>query len=377
MREAWGLVEANAHDLHALTSDDLREGKPFDRERFSREVIPILDRMVEVSEQLRREGDSALKGTQGAEYEQISELLLAAAAVDAMFARDAVALDADAEYERSEDPLEEDASPERVFEEGQMLLEEANRLFGEEHQSISGRCPGANRQTLTEEVERVTAGLVNLAEPPASDLIKGLLAAAGGGAVEFLSAAQDLDVVSTLEKRAQALGKHAPRFLREHVAKIATLRSDGAIVDLMAEQIAGRAEKWVAEQVSVEPLLNFVSASQDAVERAVRGVNNAAEIGQNEGEALLAALTDLETGYGRHMHWIGKSARWLRRGARPLMYLGTVAIGPLSLAIGAGVFFVGISYVGYSLTDRLDARSLGFADRVEGVIRLVDLHIPA
>jgi hypothetical protein len=84
----------------------------------------------------------------------------------------------------------------------------------------------------------------------------------------------------------------------------------------------------------------------------------------------------LESNYRKHMQWLGRSARWLRRGASPLAHLGALAVGPLSYAIVSGVFFVGIGYVGYSLTDRLDARNLGFADRVEGVVRLVESHIP-
>jgi len=36
-----------------------------------------------------------------------------------------------------------------------------------------------------------------------------------------------------------------------------------------------------------------------------------------------------------------------------------------------GVFLIGIGYVAYSLIDRIDARDLGFADRVDGVVMLV------
>jgi hypothetical protein len=371
MREAWNQLGGSARDLYASRGQNLAAGRPLEHGEFS-ELSPILDRMLAASEQLRQQGDAAIRSARDEEYEQISELLLAAAAVDAMLARDIVALDPDSEYDRYEDPLEEDASPERVFEEGQRLLEDADLLFRESPESSAGRAPGASRRALTEQVESTTSGLVDLAEPPARDLARGLLSAAGGGVLDFLSAAQHIDVVHGLDERAVQLGKHAPRFLREHVAKIVTLRRDDWIVDQLSEQVT----EWIAKHISIEALLNGVSARPAAVARASGRIAAAPDLTEEQGEALLTALMVLESNYRKHMQWLGRSARWLRRGASPLAHLGALAVGPLSYAIVSGVFFVGIGYVGYSLTDRLDARNLGFADRVEGVVRLVESHIP-
>lgn len=375
MHEAWGAVEANAHDLYGLASENLRAGQPLDSDAFSNALAPLLDGLLEASEQLRLQSDLALRDAEGKEFDEITTLLLAASAVDAMFARDALALDPDPGVDLSGGLLDEDVGPEQVSEEGQQLLEEVSGLFRGQPQAMGGRSPNGNREELTKEVERLTAGLVDLAEPPASELASGLLTTALGGAGEVLSAVLHLDVVTELERSAQTLKKHAPRFLRAHIMKIVTLRSESRIVDEMAREVGEQIEMQARAAGFVHGLLRLVSAQDTAVERARQRVEGAPNIEQQEGEALLAALTTLETEFQGQMLWIGRSARWLRRGARFLTHLGALAIGPLSYAIGAGVFFVGIGYVGYSLTDRLDARDLGFADRVEGVIRLVDSHI--
>jgi hypothetical protein len=43
----------------------------------------------------------------------------------------------------------------------------------------------------------------------------------------------------------------------------------------------------------------------------------------------------------------------------------------------AGIYLLVLAYLAYTLTDRLDARDLGFADRVKGVVALVARHVAA
>jgi hypothetical protein len=224
--------------------------------------------------------------------------------------------------------------------------------------------------------ELVTRRLVNLAEPPTHQLVRGVRKVATGPISDVFSAVQHLGVVSTLDLRAQALAKHAPRFVRAHVVKIVTLRPDGRVLDEMAEQLTD----WFVENMNVEALLERIADSPKAVAVASARIEAVSPIEQEHAEALLADLTTLNNDYRKHMDWIGDSAKWLRRGASPLSHLGAAVVGPLSYAIAAGIFFAGIffagiGYVGYSLTDRLDARRLGFADRVEGVVRLVERHL--
>jgi hypothetical protein len=381
MNGAWEELNAGAQEFYSQTSEHLIAGQTLEYGRLS-DFRPLLDQMLDASEQLQQQADAALRETTAAEdaqtaardYEQIAELTLAAAAVDALLARDILALDPDVEYDRNEEPAAEELTSTDIYAEGQELLNRVDELFNEQLQSLAGRSPydPPHPQILIGEVEQVTRRLIDLAEPPTRELLRGLAKVATGPISGVLSAVQHLGVISTLDLRAQVLAKHAPRFVRAHVVKIVTLRSDGGVVDEMADQLTD----WFVENMDVEALLERVADSPKAVAVASARIDAVSPIEQEHAEALLADLTTLNNDYGKHMDWIGDSAKWLRRGASPLSHLGAAIVGPLSYAIAAGIFFVGIGYVGYSLTDRLDARELGFADRVEGVVRLVERHLP-
>jgi hypothetical protein len=411
MGKSWEVVVSEAHEFYAQTSEYLRTGRPLDRGPFL-ELTPRLDQMLNASEELRRQADAVLRpydeayearrreegyetrqhdaeyelGRRDAwyepnqreeeygrqrkeEYGQVSKLLLAAATIDAMLARDIAALDPDIEYARHEELAAEESNPESLYFEGKRDLEQADALFRGLSAQLAGGAALPDRQALIGEVQQVTADLFNRANAPAHDFMLGLLDVAGGGALDFLSAGQHVDVLDTLEKTGQKLAKHAPRFLRAHVSKIVTLRPDGSIVTRMAERIAGR--------TAVRDLLVFVAAPERLDMLAGERITNAPNITEEAAAGLRHDLMVLEHDYQEQMDWIGKSARWLRRSVKPLKHLVFLIFGPLSHVVICGVFFVGLGYVGYSLTDRFDARDLGFADRVEGVSRLVVRHIPA
>jgi len=389
MREAWASVEGYARQLHEMSGGQLIEGQAI--EGFPGNLPGVLDPLLESSEALRREGDLALRD--GEDYELVSTLMLGAATVDAMLARDLATLDPDVDRDRFEpwfareggnpERLAEDADPRSIFEESEDLLGEVGELFGGAPQQSEGRSPFPDRPALVGEIEAEIEGLVSLAAGPATDLARGLVIVAIAASGELLSALMHLDVVTELERRGQELNRHAPRFLREHVAKVSTLRGDHRVVDEMAKKVSEKTVERIGEEIEeqaegpVASLLRFVSAPAVAAAHTDQRVAHAPEITQDQGDTLLAGLTTLRVTYGEQMRWIGKSALWLRRGTRLLVHLGAVAVGPLSYAIGAGVFFVGFGYVGYSLADRIDARDLGVADRVDGVVRLVDRHIPS
>jgi hypothetical protein len=287
-----------------------------------------------------------------------------------MLMRDLLALDPDADYDRAEDPL--GSGSEQAFAEGTLLLDEAAAQFGEGSAPIrGGAAPEANRGALVSTVQEIAGRLSERADPPARDLASGLLMASGGGMLDFLSAAQHIDVLSSLEERAKRLAKHAPRFLREHVAKIATLRHDSWVSDEAADHAVG----WTAERIGVTPMLYGIAGVDRAVTVSTARIEEAQAIDQADAQRLTAELETLEASFAAQMAWLGKSARWLRRGARPLTHLGTSTLGLMGPPVVAGAFFAGIAYVAYSLTDSLDARELGFADRVEGVVPLVARHV--
>jgi hypothetical protein len=393
---------AETRAFREATEEYLRGGVPLDGERFA-EWGQSFDEILGVSEGLRRQVDRALRdaragrgqgrsdsteaaeaywhpadryestpeeperyGAAGAARRRASDVMVAAAAIDVLLMRELLVLDPDAEYDRADDPL--GTSLEETFAEGTLLLDEADSLFGEALAPIRGAAtPEANRAALSSTVREIAGQLGERAEPPAHDLAAGLLKAAGGGALDFLSAGQHLDVLSSLEERAKRLAKHAPRLLRAHVAKIVTLRHDSWVSD----EAADRAVDWTAHRIGVAPMLYGIAGLDRAVTIATARIEDAPAIGHDEAQQLTADLEMLDAAFAAHMAWLGKSARWLRRGASPLTHLGTLALGPIGPPVIAGAFFVGIAYVAYSLTDSLDARDLGFADHVEGVVALV------
>jgi hypothetical protein len=404
--EELGLrLVAETRAFREATEEYLRGGASLDAERFA-EWAQSFDEILGLSEGLRRQADRTLRdaragrggkaaesgeaaeaywhpadryestpeepdryGPAGAAHRRASDVVLAAAAIDALLARDLLALDSDAEHDRGEDPL--GASLEETYAEGALLLDEADGLFGGALAPARGGSPQASRGELLLTVQEIAGRLGQRAEPPAHDLASGLLTAAGGGVLDFLSSTQHLDVLSSLEERAKRLAKHAPRFLREHVAKIVTLRHDSWVSD----EAAGQAMEWAAHQIGVAPMLYGISGLDRGVAMSAARIENAPAVDQAGAQQLTTDLEALDAGFAAHMEWLGKSARWLRRGASPLTHLGALTLGPLGPPVLAGVFFVGIAYVAYSLTDSLDARDLGFGDRVEGVVPLVLRHI--
>jgi hypothetical protein len=207
--------------------------------------------------------------------------------------------------------------PSAVFDEGQELLGRVDALFKGLSEPVGGRSPYDSRdpQFLIEQVVQTTTQLTDLAEAPTRDLVRGLMTVATGPIPDILSAVQHLDVVVTLEQRAQRLAKHAPRFVREHILKIVTLRLDPTAVDQMADTVAD----WYAETVNIENLLNHVADSDGAIARARATISAAPSIEQTDADALLGDLQILRVNYQRHMDWLGNSAKWLRPGAKRLL----------------------------------------------------------
>lgn len=264
--------------------------------------------------------------------------MLAAAAVDAMLARDAGEVDPDFDRDRlaEENPDVADferaaeEGPAAIFEEGSNLIREVAMLFEGAAPPILGLCPPADRTELAREVEGTVGGLLTAATGPATELARGMVVVSVGGVGELLSAVMHADVAAELTRSAERLGKHSPRFLREHVAKIATLRSDQKTVDDVADRIVESADDELREGGAIGALLRGVAAPVRCVGEAEWKIHDATIVTTRQAEELLAGLTSLQAQYDRQMDWLGRSARWLRRGARFLAHLGALAIGPLS-----------------------------------------------
>ncbi len=364
MVEAWGEYGSRAREFYGeRTAARLRSGEPLEEGQFT-ELDALADGMLEASERLRAQAEDELVEAGAERYGRAPELLLAAAAVDAMLARDLAALDPSIVYSRFEDPLDEGTSPAGVYREGQLLLEQVDALF----RGLPGPLLGAQeigREALIAEAQGAVRRLVGSAEEPARDLLKGLLSSAAGGALEFLATT---GLPAELDEVANRLAKKAPRFVREHVLKIGLLRPNDEVVDEVADQVGDR--------MSVRVLLEGVAGVGKANVRVAQRIAGATAIAPEDEGRMRSALAALGGDFRRQADLLGKSARWLRRGAKPLHHLATLALGPAGLAVVPGVFLVGLGYVGYALTDRIDARDLGPFDLVVGVVRIVEDTVP-
>lgn len=164
-----------------------------------------------------------------------------------------------------------------------------------------------------------------------------------------------------LETVAKSLRKRAAGFLREHVGKVEALHPDARVL----ADVAGR----LRERVRAEKLLDGVAGAALADRIVAARILAADQFTEQTAENLAADLRELTGPFRRQSEVIGKSAGWLRWGATPLTHLVAPIVGH---AIVAGVYLTGIGYVAYALTDRIDARDLGIADRVDGVVRIVE-----
>jgi hypothetical protein len=365
MQGAWRPLREQLTGFYEKTGPSLREDVPLDVDTLNG-LTDTLDQMLRSSERIRQEADEVLAGARGPLYEQVSRLLLAAATIDAMLACDLAALDPEFRLEQGYAAfLEDGVTLDSLDVERNEILAEANALFeGEELEGFEGAEGCASAEALIGEVWRINSELLYLADGPARSLLKGFSTAAAGGVLQFVSAAAHVDVVAQLERAGGVLARHAPRFLREHVCKLVALRAEDTIVDELGSQLV--------RKVDIVCALSLIADIDGANSRARTRISLASLVTPSSAELLKSDLDALARAYRSQMKWTGRSARWLGHGGPLLSHF----VAPVAGAgILCGVFFVGLGWVAYSLTDRVDARNLGFADRVEGVVRLVDRHI--
>jgi hypothetical protein len=320
----------------------------------------VLDSTLEASERIRSEGEEAVASPldDSETYGEAASLLLAAAGVDAMLAADLAKLDPELKPEQpAEDEEDEGLGDERL-----VLLGEADLLFGGET-GIGGAAPLIpNRQRLIGDVNRAGQDLVSIAEGPSADLLRGLVVVAGGGLFEFLPAAEHTGLRDMFHESMHGLLSRAPRFLAAHLAKLVGLRAEETLVDEIGEEVKANG--------LFGRILTRVADLPEAERRNGRRIGTASLVPARVGE-LEAALFSLDQAYRVQGTWLTRAARWLRRGSSLFAHFIAPPVGHIA---SCSVFLVGLGYLGYSLTDRIDARNLGPADRVVGIVPLVSRY---
>ena len=386
----WRRVAEAADEFYARTERRLIAGETLPPKELEA-LLPLTEAMVSSSERTRDEAIGPLE-ERGATRELAADLLVAAAAVDALLARDLAALDpisvsrlapgrrlSSAVIERLRPaPVEADEGrPDQVQQvaEGRELLAQVQALFDDTMPEgglplIAGRAPVYRTPyALIGDVRDTVTDVVDTAVAPTKHLIAGFFVSAGLGVTHVISAAELVKAVNSLDPSLGKALQPAPKMLRQHVLKLAAVMPEGWGFNSAAEALTDR--------LSPQRLLQKVADAPGAVKISAACIQMSdPAVVEERASVLIDDLERLETSYKKHLKWLRRSAAILRYGALPLATAANAAVPGGGWLIMPGVFALGTGYVAYSLTDRLDARNLGPADLVDGVVRLVERRIP-
>jgi hypothetical protein len=364
MRDGWGRLADRVHDFYGEVREPLLAGIPISP-NVAAPLQGLTEEILESSAAIRSEGADALSGASQPDYGRAAELLLAVASIDALLATDLAAL---APPGTPGGPLElneeaEVTSREAGLEEGLQLIAEVDDLFRGLAQ-VTGAAPADPEPAqLVAEARDAAVQLTKCAAVPGDTLARGFIAAASLGAIPAFEVLSQMHVLTQLPEagglRARALG-----FVRQYAGKLRELLPSDWVFDTIAMQFEAR--------VSVSALL-AKAAGLDAANRFVyeRIMNAEPPPDAHRADLLRAALTELCDGYQGHTVWLHKGARRLRFFGGAVVHVAVVLLGPAGYCVMPAVFLLGEGYVTYSLADRIDARRLGPADRVEGIVRIV------
>lgn len=364
MRDGWERLAGRVGDFYGEVREPLLAGIPISRDGTA-PVQRLTEEILESSAAIRSEGADALSGASQRDYGRATELLLAVASIDALLATDLAAL---ASPGAPGGPLELDEEAEVIsreagLDEGQQLIAEVDDLFRGLARATGAAPANPEPAQLIAEARDAALQLTMSAAVPGDTLARGFIAATSLGAVPAFEVLSQMHVLTQLPEagglRARALG-----FVRQYAGKLRALLPSDWVFDTIAMQLEAR--------VSVSPLL-AKTAGVDAANRFVydRIMNAEPAPDAHQADLLRAALTELCDGYRGHTFWLHKGARRLRFFGGGVVHVAVVLLGPAGYCVMPAAFLLGEGYVAYSLADRIDARRLGPADRVEGIVRIV------
>jgi hypothetical protein len=353
MREAWPVLREPVERISHITGPWLERGDKVPPAAFDGLAEP-LSIALEMSEVIRREAEEALADASGVEYDEAALLLLAAATVDAMIASDVALADPGPELAPWADVFDPAARDER-----QDTLRDADAAFAGGMDAVSGGATPPDRAALTADVHGSVDRLVGLATPAEGEVLSALLSVATGGLAGPVLEAMGMEQLPVVEGIADGVRRFGPAFLREYALKIATLP--------IVESISHKVGHALSTQPAARGLLARIAEPEQAKEMVTDSIASWPEIAAGRVDSLKTDLGSLESGLRPQMKFVGRSARWIRRGGGPLSHVLAPVGGPVVLVAVLGLAGC---YVVYSLTDRLDAVALGWADRIVGVVPL-------
>ncbi len=378
MSQAWLSYSEGVGNFYEIAGPILSGGEPLAPDVFEGNSLrEALDGALAASLRIRLGAAGPLAGSRRESYERIARMLLAAAAVDAMVACDLAALDPYRAGAYRGGPGLGEADAETIQGERFETIRRAGAEFEQLGKAFpagagEGGVDGGGAQLILD-VSATLRALQRDAGKPARRFVGNLLSIGLGEAVTLVLAVTHVDLMARLQHAASIIGRHAPGFLREHLAKLLALGAEGA--EEATKELVESAPQAVLWRAPIEAVLAKIAAVERGREH-VETVINATPVLPPDGVVELKRdLTTLGHNFQAQMELLEKSAKWLGRGGSLLSHLVSLALPGAGVAVVCGVHAIGGGYVAYSLIDRVDARDLRIADRVEGVVPLVDRHL--
>jgi hypothetical protein len=335
------------------------------------QIDGVLGEVAEASQALREVGEDLLQRRLKSNHDEVSLLLLAAATVDSTVANVALSIDPEplelnpeyAERARAVEPeyverglvAPEPARPESLSE----VITEANALF--ELPTGGPRALGAaevDRAQLHNELVGDLDRLVDLARGPAMRFSFGALSSGGAALIPFpaVHVPVELDVVAA---RAGRIKRHAVRLLGESVRKLLAIVGEYGIDHMLdrLRRVLGSAAVWT---------LHGVCGYPSAARRVSAVMERSGDLLEENLASVIGDVSSLTTSYKEQMKWTARIAGGIGLLAP---FISTLA-APVGLPLVLGLNGVGLGFVTYTLTVRLDGHPL--PSRVEGIATIVE-----
>ncbi len=274
MRVAWQGLAFALDGFYERAEEPLLKRQRLGEDSFA-VLAEFVGPMVDASATIRTEAEEELAHTADEDRERVSVLLLAGATLDLVLASDLAALEPiavestavrsligtfDKGVIESEARLAEIPSPREIFAEGQETIGQVAALFTAIPAVGGGEHRPRSRPALIGDVRDAVVNLVDLAESPGSELVKGFTSSVGAGISQVFRAAAHGEGVKALQEHVGGIVGHSPKFLHEHIAKIVSLCPEAWIVD--------EATSALSEKLNARIVLVRISASDEASERS-------------------------------------------------------------------------------------------------------------
>jgi hypothetical protein len=322
-----------------------------------RQADVALDAVAKQSQTLSEIGEGLLRDRSNREHDEIAVLLLAAAAVDSMIAYDGLRV-GPAPLEL--DPEFADRASVAEVEPFDVIVGEADALFGP---LMGGNPVGGGQEVdrgeLLAECNQALDTLVDVATGPASRFGFGAVTAGVAPLTGFAVAnvVGKLDHVTSL---AGLIKRHAVRLLREGVRKVVTVAGEQSVewgLERLREALRSPGTR----------LLEAIAGRSVAETRVSAVIGRPGELAASQVALVRVDVGALTTAYAEQMKWTGRIASGISILAPLISTLAAPVGGP---ALVIGLDGIGLGFVLYTLTVRLDGRSL--PARVEGVATIVE-----